>query len=435
MSARRDAGALALGFLRSSRFSSVLSIAGIALSATSFAITRLMGWPGYLGALVLLVLLMGLVLVLRRDEIEWREVPPISVLAFLTWATISVIWSEYQWATVGGVAYLVAFTVVGFFIAYTRDTIQIIRAMGDVLRVVLAVSLVLEVFSGLLIDAPIRFLGIGGEIADLGPISGIAQTRNQLGLFAIIGAISFAIEWRTRSVRRLTAILSLVLAALCIGFTQSPVIVATALVIAAAAGVIYGIRHVPENRRLLWQFAILGAGLAAVITIFLLRGRLLSLLNTGDVLDYRLRLWAKVLALVPTNGIEGWGWVGPWRPDIVPFLGLTTSAQRPAASALNAYLDVLFQLGIVGLAIFLGMLGLAFARSWLLAGRRRSVVYAWPALVLLALICISLGESSILADFGWLTFAICSMTASRELSWRQALRAPIEPEPAEAPRA
>ena len=50
MSDQRAAWTLALGFLRSSRFSSVLAVAGIALSATSFVVTRLIGWPGYLGA-------------------------------------------------------------------------------------------------------------------------------------------------------------------------------------------------------------------------------------------------------------------------------------------------------------------------------------------------------------------------------------------------
>jgi hypothetical protein len=52
------------------------------------------------------------------------------------------------------------------------------------------------------------------------------------------------------------------------------------------------------------------------------------------------------------------------------------------------------------------------------------VIYAWPALVLIALLLVSLAESSILVEFGWLTFVVCCVTASRELSWRSALRTP-----------
>jgi O-antigen ligase len=109
---------------------------------------------------------------------------------------------------------------------------------------------------------------------------------------------------------------------------------------------------------------------------------------------------------------------------VAPYLALTVNGNRPASSALNAFLDVWFQLGIIGLVIFVGMLGLAFTRAWRLAGRRRCVIYAWPALVLIALLLVSLAESSILVEFGWLTFVVCCVTASRELSWRSALRTP-----------
>ncbi|MEJ1230394.1 MAG: hypothetical protein WDM88_06835 [Galbitalea sp.] len=47
-------------------------------------------------------------------------------------------------------------------------------------------------------------------------------------------------------------------------------------------------------------------------------------------------------------------------------------------------------------------------------------MFAWPALVLVALLIGALAESSILVDFGWLTLVVCSVKASRELSWRRA---------------
>ncbi|QEO08615.1 O-antigen ligase family protein [Protaetiibacter larvae] len=411
-----------LGLLRTPRFSAALATIGAGTAALNYLLVKLTGWPGYLAVLAALVVLMVTVLIVRRDELD-GGLPPISLLVFAGWATISVVWSQYQWVTVGGIAYLVVYAFIGVFISLTRDTIQVVRTWGDVLRVVLGVSLALEVFSGILIDAPIPFLGIGGRIAEFGPISGLAQTRNQLGLLALVGAVSFATELRTRSVRPLVGILSLVTAAVCIVLTQSPIILGTAAVVAAAAGVLYGIRRVRPDRRQIWQFVILGAALVLIGLAWVFRSALVTLFNAQGALDYRLALWNKVFALVPSNAIEGWGWTGRWHPDVAPYLALTASGDRPASSALNAYLDVLFQLGIVGLVVFVGMLGLAFTRSWLLAGRRRSVMYAWPALVLAALLLVSLAESSILVEFGWLSFVVCCATASRELSWRTALRA------------
>src|SRR5690606_5280904 len=223
----REVAAAFAGLLRSPRFSAVLATTGVGIPALSYPLIRLTGWAGYLAALGGLVALMVVVLIWRRAELD-REIPPISLLVFLGWAAISVVWSSYQWVTLGGVAYLVGYSFVGVSIAYTRDTIRIVRAWGDVLRVVLGVSLAIEIFSGVLIAAPIPFLSVQGHIAELGPISGILQTRNQLGLIALIGAVSFATELRTRSVRPLVGILSLLGAAACIGLTRSAIIIGTA---------------------------------------------------------------------------------------------------------------------------------------------------------------------------------------------------------------
>jgi len=419
----REVAAAFAGLLRSPRFSAVLATTGVGIAALSFPLIRLTGWAGYLAALCGLVALMVVVLLARRAELD-REVPPISLLVFLGWAAISVVWSEYQWVTLGGVAYLVAYAFIGVFIAYTRDTIQIVRSWGDVLRVVLGASLAIEIFSGILIDAPIPFLNVQAKIAELGPISGVLQTRNQLGLLALVAAVSFATELRTRSVRPLVGVLSLVGAGACIVLTQSAIIIGTAGVVAVAAAVLFGIRRVRPDRRQTAQFVILGAAVVVIVVAWIFRSPLVKAFNAEGALDYRLHLWQKIVALLPGNTIEGWGWTGRWHPEVAPYLALTTDKDRPAASALNAFLDVWFQIGIIGLVIFVGMLGLAFTRSWLLAGRRRSVIYAWPALVLVALLLVSLAESSILIEFGWLTFVVCCVTASRELSWRTALRTP-----------
>lgn len=408
-------------FLASPRLATALSTAGIGLAATTFLSQRILGWPALIAALAVLLVLMTGSLVARWSQLEWRALP-ISLVVFLGWSTVSLIWSEYQWATVGGLAYLFAFSLVGVFIALSRDTIQIVRATGDVLRVVLGVSLGIEIVAGVLIDTPVEFLNIDALIADLGPIAGVAGTRNQLGVLAIVGALSFATEYRTRSVRRGTAIASLALAVLCAALTRSSVILLASVLVIAAAAIIYGIRRVPAERRQYWQFTVLGLAIIGIAVGWVLRARLVDLFNAGGELDYRLRLWGQVSSLVARNSLEGWGWIGHWHTDVVPFAGLQTTPDRQASSALNAYLDVWLQVGLVGLVIFVGMVGLAFVRSWLLAGRRRSVVYAWPAAVLVALLVTALAESSLLIEFGWVIFVVCCLKASQELSWRTALR-------------
>ena len=415
-----DTVAAMRAFLADPRFASASTLAAVGMAVSAQLIQNLIGWAGLVAILITLVVLMGGSLLARRDDIEWQGLLPVSLLMFVGLATISLLWSEYQWATLGGVAYLLAFTILGISVALTRDTIQIVRAYGDVFRLVLGVSIALEIVSGLLIDTPITFLGVEGRLAELGPIQGIMGSRNQLGLVALLALITFGVEFVTRSVSRRTAIASLVLAAGSVLLSRSPVMLAVVLVVAAAAGALALLRRVGPERRRIGQLGVLAAAIVAAIVVWFARARVIELFSANSELGYRLTLWRGVLDLISRNPLEGWGWIGYWRPDVQPFPVFAIAGQREPNSALNAYLDVWFQLGLIGLLLFLGLVILTFTRSWLLAGQRRSLIFAWPALVLVALLSASLAESSLLVEYGWMTFVVCSVKAARELSWRGA---------------
>lgn len=419
---------VAVAFLSSARFVTALTTATIGATVCAFALRQTIGWAGLLGVLAGLLALFGVVLVARRGEIEWSGLLPISLMVFVGWAGLSVFWSQYQWATLGSLVYFMAFTVLGVAVALLRDTIQIVRAFGDVLRFALLVSLIVELVSGLLIDSPIRFLDVAGNLDRWGPIQGILGTRNQLGIVAVVAVVTFATELRTRSVSRGLAVGSLVLAGACLVLSQSPVALGATVLLALAVAALYGLRRIVPERRRFWQFGLLGAVLAAAIGAWMFRSQVIAALDATSELNYRLELWRRVWDLLPQHQLEGWGWIGLWRDEIGPFFAFRFLPGGPAASAANAFLDVWFQLGLVGLLVFLVLVVLAFVRSWLLAVKQRSVVFTWPALVLLTLVTCSLAESSILVEFGWFTIVVCTVKASRELSWRQAFTsAPSRP--------
>jgi O-antigen ligase len=414
-------------FFGAPRFAHALATVSVAVSILATAVESTIGWPGLIGIVSALVLLAGASLYARRDYIEWQGLLPISLLVFLGWATISIFWSQYQWASLGGIAYLLAFSALGLYIALVRDTIQIVRAFGDVLRFVLVASLVVEIVSGLLIDSPIRFLGVQGLLATGGPIQGLLGTRNQLGVVALIATVTFGTELRTRSIRPQLAIGSLVLAAVTMFFSRSPLIGGVLVVLAFAILALYLLRRVPPARRTAAQLVLLGLVIVVAVLTWGARGRIIALSNAGGELDYRITLWRQLGVLIGFNPLEGWGWVGYWRSEIPPFPAFAISERVPV-SGLNAYLDVWFQLGLVGAVVFVGLVGLTFVRSWLLAGQRRSVVFAWPALALVVLLSSALFESSLLVEYGWLTFVVCCVKAARELSWRRAFTVPPLPD-------
>lgn len=411
------------GLFGSPRLASALSLSIVGTAFSVHAIRSTMGWAGLLGILSTLALLAGLSFLAHRRVIEWQGLLPISILVFVAWSTASLIWSDYQWATLAGVAYQLLFAFLAVYLALVRDTIQVVRTVGDVLRVLLGLSLALEVLSGILLDLPIRFLGIAGRLASGGPVQGIFGSRNMLGFVALIALVTFLVELRTRSVRGGTAAFSIALAALCLFFSRSPVVGVVLVLVLVATGALYGLRKVRAEHRLFWQLGLAAVALAVAVLAFVGRAAIIDVLRAGNVLKVRYDVWLQVWSLIPENLLQGWGWIGSWR-SLPPytFIDLNTGAYH--ANALNAFLDVYLQLGIIGLLSFVVLCVLAFGRSWLLASNKRSVVYVWTPLVLVVLLATSMAESVTLVESGWLLLVLCAVKASQGMSWRAALSAP-----------
>ena len=117
--------------------------------------------------------------------------------------------------------------------------------------------------------------------------------------------------------------------------------------------------------------------------------------------------------------VQGWGWFGPWNPREFPFNAINFQLRATHATGLNAYFDVLLQVGWVGLVLFVVMAGIALVRSWLDASERRSVIYAWTPLILVALLVDSMFESFTLSGIGWLLLVILAVRAGHSRSWRE----------------
>lgn len=405
----------------SPQFAAALAQTTLVTVLCASAVRGMIGWPGYIAAIAGLTSLAAVMLVLRRGLLDWEGLLPTSILMFLGWIGLSVIWSGYQWATVSGVAYQFALAFLAIAIGLTRDVIQIIRSVGDVLRFVLIASIAVEVLAGVLIDRPLRFLGVEGLLALGGPIQGLVGTRNQLGLVCLLAIVTFSVELMTRSVARGPTIASIVLAVVTLLFTRSAVSAGVLAVAAVVALALRWVRHGDGTQRRRRQYIVLGVAVAAALTAWLLRYRVIELLNAGSEFEFRLRLWQQVWRFTDLAPIIGWGWVGYWRTDLSPFVAIDSLSGRPHSSSLNALFDVALQVGAVGVVLFVVLVGLALWRSWLIASERRAVVHVWPVLVLAVLIITSLAESSILLDAGWLLVVLCAMRAAQGLSWRRLL--------------
>ncbi|WP_223170902.1 O-antigen ligase family protein [Microbacterium sp. NIBRBAC000506063] len=141
--------------------------------------------------------------------------------------------------------------------------------------------------------------------------------------------------------------------------------------------------------------------------------------GAGTDFSRRTELWREIFDFVAFRSLHGWGWFGEWVPYQFPFSTINWRLGEDHTSALNAYVDVLLQLGAVGLVAFLALGGIAVIRSWLVASARRSIIYAWTPLILVALAVESMLESFTIVGAGWFLLVLCALRAGQSSSWRE----------------
>jgi O-antigen ligase len=409
-------------FFASGRFANAVSLAIVGTAFANFAVLRVMDWPGLGGALATLVAAALASFVARRDRIHLHGLLPVSLLVFVGWCAISAAWSANHGTTLASVLYQCAWAFLAIYLALVRDTIQVVRVVGDVLRFLLSFSLALELFSGLISSQPVHYLGVSGSIAQLGPIQGIFGTRNALALVSVIAIVTFFVEWRTRTVRRTVAFGSILLALVSVGLSRSPVALVVLAIVAVSALFLWLLRSIrSEGARFATQLVLAVVTVAVGVTAWLFRDQIIALLDARGPLVVRHRLWIHMWVLIKERPLTGWGWTGLWRGDELPYSIVNALSDLPHPTGLNAYLDVLLQLGVAGILIFGVMIVLALGRSWLVASNKRNIIHIWTPLVLIALLATSATESSILVDYGWVMLVICIVNASQNMSWRSAL--------------
>ncbi|GAA3630128.1 hypothetical protein GCM10022200_11030 [Microbacterium awajiense] len=405
--------------LASASFARAYTLTVLAAVFASFLIERMVGRVTYATIITGLCILGLGVLVARRREISLVRLVPTTLVVFVGWALVSVFWSTDPPSSFWGWVSLASIAFLAVTIGHVRDTLQTVRALGDVLRVLLTLSLVVEILSGVILDTPFGFIGVRGDIAELGPIQGIFGTRNLLGFVAVIALITFLIEYRTQSVRAGVSISSVVLGGVLAALSDSPTVVVLAAAVGLAVGALTLVRHTPPARRIALQWT-LGALVAVGVAVgYLARHPIIAWLGAGSDFSIRVDLWNLMVDYLRVRPVQGWGWFGPWNTQEFPFNVLNYVLDAAHATGLNAYFDVLLQLGWAGLLAFVAFAGIALVRSWLTASERRSVVYAWTPLMLVALLVDSMFESFTLAGLGWMLLVLCAVRAGQSRSWRE----------------
>ena len=369
----------------------------------------------------------------RPQPFRWRRLPW-TALGYTTLALVSVAWSQWRGPTLITWALLAAVTVNGLFIAHVLTWHEIVRALSSAFKWILGLSLALELWVSLVLHGPLlpnfvtlpdgkidpQWYWVRDNLFDGGRIQGIVGNANLLAIISLFAIITFGVLFAARARWRTTLALWMLLAAYFLLRTSS----VTALACAAAAAVVLAVAllmrraRTPGARTRIYVIAIGGTVLGVGI-VWLLRDWLLGLVGRSSDLTGRSDLiWTKVLERVREHPLFGNGFSSPWIPEDPAFDGWIVDHGISVFHAHNMWLDVLFQLGVLGL-ILMGVAYLTLLwRSWFFAidrprwdldaARPYSPLTLLPSLFTVVLLVQGFSESTPIMLWGWMLLVLLS---------------------------
>ncbi len=383
----------------------------------------------------------------QRTRIPW------SLVGYGALAVLSLAWSAYPSGTAATLLGAALCTILGLTLATCFTWPEVLRVLGRAVTWLLALSLLFELFVAAVLRHPLLPNFYAGDSADPplldywsrdllfsgGRIQGISGNANLLAVVALLGIIVFGVRLAARREqhaaagiagpeRRWTLILRLALSVAMFLLSFSTTILLAAVVTAVVLVSALAVRRAsgPAARTPVY-LAIVGVAVVGAVAAVAFRTQLLGLLGKSPDLTGRLDIWATVWRLIEQRPVVGWGFSSPWAPWEPLFTDLVIRRGVRQLQAHNAWLDVWFQLGVVGLVLFAAVVLSMLTRTWFLAVDRPRVdldahrpytaLSLAPVLIAVSLVVQSVAESRVLIESGWVLLVLLVVKTKQEPAW------------------
>jgi O-antigen ligase len=352
---------------------------------------------------------------------------PWPLIALLVLMPISIIYSNYQMFSVIASFAQYATSLFALFLAAAFSWRHLLRIFSNVVRVILAASLLFEFVAAAIVRGPIApifknyegdtppasaFYWTRAHLFDGDRIQGIVGNSNILAFIAMIGLVVFAIDYAVSATPKWLSASSFALAAAMLLLSKSAGVafaVAAIAVAAIVALIVEGKDRDLRHRIYRWVWAC--AGVVAIV-VLINRAEVFTFFGKTPDMTGRSTIWKLVLGLIAERPIQGWGWISHWMPGVEPFEGLVVINKVPYYQAHNAYLDMWLQLGGIGLLLLLILVAMTFVKLWRLGVRHTNPLYLWPMLVFFGVLAQNLTESRMLLESGWVILVLMAVKAN-----------------------
>ncbi len=346
----------------------------------------------------------------RAMRRAWLPLILVGVLMVLAWASSA--WSIAPEVTSRRVMALVFTSLFGIYLGARwswRDFVTLNAVLGFLLAV-----------GSYAVCIGYPTMGVHHSV-NAGDWRGLWFEKNAMGAIMAVSVLASVATALIRPTQRVRWSLN---ALLCLGL----VIMSRSGTALIAIGLIFGAATVLALLRrgpILGVITVFGVGavaFGAAVAQTLAPGIFLALLGKDPTLTGRTDIWAAILRQSSAHPWLGFGYAAFWEKTSVPAAFVRAETGWKVPSAHNGWLDMLVQLGAVGVALCALLMAAAYILALIRALDRRDGNWA---LIYLSIFLITAFSESVLMQRNSLTWTLCIATLSKLFSERLA-KAPVE---------
>jgi O-antigen ligase len=346
--------------------------------------------------------------------------PPLWLGMLIFWTVCSVAWASEPLHAAKRLSWDLASMLFGLYLGANYNN----REEADLLFKALAFCAVLSILVAV-VDPGWAYMR-GGALT--GNLRGVFSQKNVLGKnMALLGMVClYRLRSGERGRGRTVLVLFLSLGLLYMSKSTTSVIL---VILAFALLPLLRVFRLPPFQLILGGAAV---SLLLGVTIMVLIPRTSELLESfGKKADLtgRTELWSQVIAAIARHPWHGYGVYSFWNGMYGPSAAVIAAIGWDAPHAHNGFLDVLLDVGAIGLALFL----FAYASAVIGAIRNyrngESETELWPLLFLVMTLFANLTESSLIhQSIYWTLFLSSAYRASKPIGAQSALSTlPLSP--------
>ncbi|SFK72434.1 O-antigen ligase [Caulobacter sp. UNC279MFTsu5.1] len=368
-------------------------------------VLRLMWLPVY-------ALILGLA-VWRAPRLMRFWLPALMLSLLIFWVYASASWSLNP-ATTNRRALAAAFTTLfGLYFASSFDG----RRMAEII----AVTFLLLAAAGLLAAVAYPKMGVQHDI-NAGDWRGLWYEKNQMGAMMVYGALAAMAALLAGSTRRKQMVFTIVLCAAMLLMSKSKTSLLALMIGLCGSMLLAAMRRGPATAVIVVWLGVTVAVTAAMV-MWLAPELLFKALGKDPSLTGRTDIWAALLRQSAKHPLTGYGYGVFWTLDSVPANWIRKETGWLVPSAHNGWLDILAQLGWIGV----GLCALVLGGPLLVAlFRFRRVQDGYWATLFLAIFLMTTFSESFILERNGIVWALACAAVTRLLGPVWAPGAPSE---------